>query len=187
MSLSGRKRDDGIDFYATPEWATEELLKKESFKGDILEPCSGSGAISKVLEKSGYNVISSDLREDEGVYGYGGIDLFEIEKTEATNIISNPPFFCATEVIEKCIDLIPEGGNVAMILKLSFLESARRYPFWKGTPLKKVYIFCKRVVFWNEILQLDDGKRGKHNGTIPFAWYIWEKGYKGEPIIDWIL
>lgn len=74
-----------------------------------------------------------------------------------------------------------------MILKLSFLESARRYEFWKKTPLKKVYIFCKRVVFWNEILQPDDGKRSKHSGTIPFAWYIWEKGYEGEPTIDWIL
>lgn len=107
MSLSGRKRDDGIDFYSTPEWATEELLKKEKFEGLILEPCSGSGAISKVLERTGYEVISSDLREDEGVYGYGGIDLFEIENTEAKNIISNPPYFCATEVIEKCLDLVP--------------------------------------------------------------------------------
>lgn len=187
MSLSGRKRDDGIDFYSTPKWAIEELLKKEQFSGSILEPFSGSGAISKVLENYGYTVYSSDLREDKNVYGYKGIDLFEIEKTIANNIISNPPYFCATEAIEKCLDLVPKGGNVAMILKLSFLESAKRYEFWKRTPLKKIYVFCKRVVFWNELLQPDDGTRSKHGGTIPFAWYIWEKGYKGEPTIDWIL
>ncbi|MCA1021494.1 hypothetical protein [Halobacillus litoralis] len=131
MSVSGRKRNDGIDYYATPEWATEALLKRERFEGKVLEPCSGAGAISKVLEKQGYEVESSDIREDEHVYGAKGIDMLKMEGTEAKNIVTNPPFFMATESVEKSLDLIPDGGKVAMILKLQFLEGQKRYEFFK--------------------------------------------------------
>lgn len=43
LSVAGRVRSDGVDFYATPEWATEALLEHEEFDGVILEPCSGAG------------------------------------------------------------------------------------------------------------------------------------------------
>jgi hypothetical protein len=187
LSVSGRVRSDGVDYYATPEWATEELIKREKFEGLILEPCSGAGAISKVLERNSYNVISSDIREDDHIYGEKGIDLLEIKSTVAKNIITNPPFFMATEAVEKSLELIPDGGKVAMILKIQFLEGQKRYKFFQETPLRRVYVFCKRVVFWNELMQVDDGNRSQHGGTICFAWYVWEKGYKGKPEIEWIL
>lgn len=186
LSVAGRVRSDGIDYYSTPEWATEELIKREKFEGIILEPCSGAGAISKVLEREGYKVISSDIRTDDHIYGEKGIDLLEIEKTEAQNVITNPPFFMATESVEKSLELIPDGGKVAMILKIQFLEGQKRYEFFQNSPLRRVYVFCKRVVFWNELMQVDDGNRSKHGGTICFAWYVWEKGYKGKPEIEWI-
>jgi hypothetical protein len=187
LSVSGRVRSDGVDYYATPEWATEELIKREKFEGLILEPCSGAGAISKVLEREGYSVISSDIREDDHIYGDKGVDLLSIESTEARNVVTNPPFFMATESVEKSLELIPDGGKVAMILKIQFLEGQKRYNFFQNTPLRRVYVFCKRVVFWNELMQPDDGNRSKHGGTIAFAWYVWEKGYKGKPEIEWIL
>jgi len=41
----------------------------ESFEGQIWEPACGDGAISRVLEAAGYQVISTDLI-DRG-YGQG--------------------------------------------------------------------------------------------------------------------
>ena len=58
------------DYYATDPQAVEELLKVESFDKNILEPCCGEGHISKVLEKHGYMVESSDLIDRE--FGRGG-------------------------------------------------------------------------------------------------------------------
>lgn len=187
LSVAGRVRSDGIDYYATPEWATEELIKRESFDGLILEPCSGAGAISNVLEREGYEVISSDIREDDHIYGDKGVDLLQIESTPAKNIITNPPFFMAMESVEKSLELVPDGGKVAMILKIQFLEGQKRYKFFQDTPLRRVYVFSKRVVFWNELIQTDESNRSKHGGTICFAWYVWEKGYTGKPEIEWIL
>ena len=42
-------RPDG-DFYPTPPYATQELLKREVFCGSIYEPACGDGAISEVLK-----------------------------------------------------------------------------------------------------------------------------------------
>ena len=179
ISIAGRKVNDGVDFYQTPRWAIEKLLEVETFDGDILEPCSGGGAISMVLEEYGYNVSSQDIRDDKGVYGKGGEDFFNYEG-EVDNIVTNPPYFCAKEFVEKALEV--SNGKVAMLLKLSFLEGAKRYEFFQNTPLKYVYVFCKRVTMYpaNE-------EKPKNSGTIAYAWYIWEKGYEGEATIKWLL
>lgn len=179
LSIVGRKNNDGIDFYQTPEWAIRKLLDKEIFTGEILEPCSGSGAISKVLESVGYKVYSQDLREDDNVYGEKGVDFFEFEGS-FSNIVTNPPYFCAKEFIEKSLDI--SSGKVAMLLKLNFLEGAKRYEFFKSTPLKKVYVFCKRITMYPE-----GEEKPKNSGTIAYAWFVWERGYKGSPQIDWLI
>ena len=52
-----REKDD---FYPTPIEATQALLDREKFTGNVLEPACGDGAMSKVLINNGYQVISSD-------------------------------------------------------------------------------------------------------------------------------
>jgi len=178
-SIAWRKRNDGIDFYQTPTWCVEKLLEKEGFEWKILEPCSWAGAISQVLEKNWYDVISQDIREDELVYWTKWKDFLEIWDWY-DNIITNPPYFIAQKFIEKSLEI--STWKVAMLLKLSFLESKWRYEFFKNTPLKKVYVFCKRVNMYSEWQPIP-----KNSWTIAYAWYVWEKWYKWEPIIDWII
>lgn len=69
-----------------------------------------------------------------------------------------------------------------MLLKLSFLEGVKRYSFFKKSPLKNIYVFCKRVTMHPFGME-----KPKNSGTIAYAWYIWEKGYKGNPQIDWLI
>jgi len=150
-------------FVETPRYVTEELLKEEKFEGNILEPCCGKGAISKVLKEQGYKVISSDLID----YGYGEIkDLFSINNV-FDNIITNPPFSLQIDMIEKLLSitnnklvLLWYGKNIG-----NLVESKRA----KG--LKKIILFDKRIN-WKET------KIGWK-----FAWYIWEKGYEGDVTI----
>ena len=60
------------DFYPTPSYVVEELLKREVFSGDIWECACGEGHISKVLKDNFYSVYSSDLVDR----GYGDIQDF---------------------------------------------------------------------------------------------------------------
>lgn len=78
------------EFYPTPPEAVRALLSVESFSGSIWEPACGDGAISKVLEAAGYQVISTDLI-DRG-YGAGGQDFLKSDRPLAKNIITNPPY-----------------------------------------------------------------------------------------------
>lgn len=180
-SIAWRKRNDWIDFYQTPTWCIEKLLEYEKFDWRILEPASWAGAISKVLEKEWYIVISQDIRNDDWVYWEKWIDfLKQTKQLPYSNIITNPPFIYAKEFVEKALEI--SDWKIAMLLKLSFLESKDRYEFFKNTPLKKVYVLCKRVTMYPEWTP-----EPENSWMIAYAWYIWEKWYKWEPIIDWII
>jgi len=178
-SIAGRKNSDCIDFYQTPKWAIDKLLEREKFDGVIAEPCCGNGAISRVLEAHGYSVLSSDIRTDQAVYGDKGIDFFS-SGSLADHIVTNPPYFCAQEFIEHA--LLLATGKVAMLLKLTFLESAKRHRFFQTAPLRTVYVFCNRVTMYP-----DNQPAPTNGGTIAYAWFIWEKGHVGAPEIAWLI
>ena len=65
LSIVGSSRNNGEreadDFYPTPPYAVEELLKREVFIGNIWECACGEGDISKVFKNKGFEVISTDL------------------------------------------------------------------------------------------------------------------------------
>lgn len=178
ISIAGRNKSDWVDFYQTPRWVTEKLLNKIVLSWTILEPASGSGSISKVLEEYGYSVKSQDIRTDERVYWEKWIDIFNCNDKYNT-IITNPPYFCAKDFIIKSLDI---ADTVIVLLKLQFLESVDRYEFFNNTHLKKVYIICRRVTMYP-----DWEPEPKNSWTIAYAWYVWEKWYDWKPEIEWIL
>ena len=79
----------GRDFYATPNWVTEALLRHIRFRGPIWEPCCGGGAISTVLRKHGYEVVSSDIAD-----WHPGVDFLASRSVRegCRSIITNPPY-----------------------------------------------------------------------------------------------
>ena len=99
-------------------------------------------------------------------------------------VITNPPFKYAREFIEKGLRQSYKG--VAMFLKIQFLEGKARKEFFKNTPLKYVYVFSGRQDPMRDGLALNPATNKKWGGTTCFAWYVWEKGYEGEPILKWI-
>jgi len=168
------------DYYATSPVAIDYLLEVEDFSDLILEPACGEGHLSKRLEEFGKRVVSTDLI-DRG-FGIGGIDFFKDELIFGGDIITNPPYRFAKEFIQKSLETVHSGAKVAMFLRIQFLESKGRYEFFKNNPPKKIYVFSGRMGC------AMNGEFGKHSvSAVPYAWYVWEKGYKGETVIDWIL
>lgn len=191
QSIAGRKVNTPTDFYETPTWATEALLEAESFHGGIWEPCSGHGAISKVLEQQYSPVISSDIMVGTDIYGGQGKDFLKEQlmpkgwASRIQNIVTNPPYRHAQEFVEHAIKLLPltteYSGKAAFLLKLTFLESAKRKKFFETYPPKKVWVFSNRVTMYPH-----GQPEPKNGGTIAYAWFVWEKGYNDSPRIGWI-
>ncbi|HTW72146.1 MAG TPA: hypothetical protein VME47_19845, partial [Acetobacteraceae bacterium] len=80
------------DFYATPSWVTEALLRHIRFRGQIWEPCCGDGAMSTVLARHGYTVVSTDIA-DRG-FGTPGVDFLACHTVPegCRSIVTNPPY-----------------------------------------------------------------------------------------------
>ena len=180
LSIVGSSRKNGErelnDFYPTPKYAIEELLKREKFYGNIWECACGEGDISDVLLSNQYKVRSSDLINR----GYGIVEDFFDSNYKANNIITNPPF-------KNALDFVLEAkkksdSKIAMFLKTVFLESEKRKSMFedKEYPLKTVYQFSKRVSLYKH------GVKMKNSGMIAYAWYVWDKNYNGKPTIEWI-
>lgn len=178
------------DFYATNPEAVERLLATGLFDDAkyILEPCVGMGHIADVLERHGKHVSGIDI-VDRG-YPDTVINDFLTVPTLAPvfyfdTVITNPPFSLAVEFIERSFDFVKEGGYVAMFLKLAFLETKGRREFFKKYPPKYVYVFPDRMnTFRNGEETNEEGKAWAT--TMATGWFIWEKGFTGEPIIRWL-
>lgn len=169
------------DYYATDPIAAELLLDIEPFSENIWECACGEGHLSKVIEARGFHVRSTDLI-DRG-YGKGGVDFLLCTEPFDGDIITNPPYKYAKEFVEKGIELVTEGHKVAMLLKLQFMEGKSRRELFDRYPPKTVWISTSRI---NCCKNGDFGKEQRSNNSAQaYAWYIWEKGFVGDPIIKW--
>lgn len=176
------------DYYATEPKAVELLLEQERFSPYVWECACGEGHISEVLKTHGYRVKSSDLY-DRGYEGTETIDFLTVRKEDidcdfSRDIITNPPYKYAKEFVEKALEISMDSTKVAMFLKLTFLESKSRKKLFEKYPPKVIYVSSSRLQCAKNG---DFEKYGKGIGTaVAYAWYVWEKGYKGDPIIKWI-
>ena len=174
----------GNDYYATPPQSTQALLGVLELNGSMLEPACGEGHISEVLKKNypGNEIVSTDL-VDRG-YGVGGIDFLEKEYDRTfDNVITNPPFKYMREFVEKSLEISTD--KVVMFGKIQFLEGRKRKEFLEKSPLKYVYVFSERQNPMRNGSSVDENGK-KWSSTMCFAWYVWEQGYEGEPIIRWL-
>ena len=174
------EREDN-DFYATEPKALELLLDIEEFDPYVWECACGKGHLSEVLKKRGYIVKSTDLI-DRG-YGEGGVDFLQTNERHNGDIITNPPYKYAQQFVEHALEVIPDGQRVAMFLKLTFLESKNRRELFKRYPPELIYVSSSR-------LQCALGglfeKYKQSGGTaVAYGWFIWRKGFTGEPRVRW--
>lgn len=161
------------DFYPTPEIATIKFLEHEKFKGEIWEPACGDGAISKVLQDSGYFTVSSDLIYRG--YGEGGVDFLR-STYHTENIVTNPPFKLANKFVNHA--LTHASKKVCFLLRLNFLESKTRIPLFRDFPFARLYVHASRIPF--------QVSPGSGSNAIAFAWFVWDYSHKGDPVIKWI-
>lgn len=179
---SDRQKDD---FYATDPKAIDGLKKVFDIPEVIYEPCCGMGHLSQRLIDLNHKVYSTDLI-DRG-YGTGGVDFLSVTEIpkDCNCILTNPPFKYATEMILHSLDLLSDGGYCIMFLKTIFLESKKRYDeLFSKYPPKYMFQFSSRCA----CAKNGDFEFQKRSGgsAVAFAWYVWQKGYKGDTIVRWI-
>lgn len=168
------------DYYATDPLAAHLLLEREGFSQNVWECASGENHLADVFRHYGYTVRTSDIvKRTPSTEVLDFLDC-DVQHWDG-DIITNPPYTNAQEFVEKALSVVSEGHKVAMFLRLQFLEGLHRYDLFKENPPKVVYVSSKRIRC---------GKEGEFNTSsssiIAYAWFVWEKGYKGATNIEWI-
>ena len=179
------------DYYATDPKSLEILLKK--LKKDNIElnkniwECScGEGHLSNVLENNGYKTTNTDLIDRGYNINFKQLDFLKTNTIFDGDILTNPPYKYAKEFVEHSIESINNNNYVIMFLKLQFLEGKKRKELFNKFPPKYVYVFSERqrCAMNGDFSKYSNS--GNTHGAVAYCWFIWQKGYYGEPIIRWI-
>ena len=186
-SFRGRAEDD---FYATNPIDVERFLNAYGqIAGTVLEPCIGQGHIAKVLQKHGNVVIRGiDIKDRNSGFITKITDFLTYEGYDSVfdYVITNPPYSLAEDFIRKSMKVVKDNGQVIMFLKLQFLEGAGREKLFSEYPPKYIYVCRKRAQPLRMGSEIDPATGKKWaSSTICFAWFVWEKDFKGEPKVRW--
>ena len=128
--------------------------------------------MSEVLKAAGYTVFSSDIA-GRGYKETEIIDFLEFKEVNSMDIITNPPYKYAKEFVKHALDISAAGTKIAMFLKLTFLESQFR----------TLYVSSARL----RCAKNGEFEKYKKNSTaVAYGWYVWVKGFKGKPVIEWV-
>lgn len=169
------------DFYATDPVAAELLLVIEPQLSRIYECACGEGHLAKVFDKYGKLAKASDIVNR----GYGEvIDFLKYhgyrEDLEYDDIVTNPPYKYSLEFVEHALECVRPGRFVCMFLKIQFLEGQKRKHFFLENPPVRVWVSSARIKC---AINGDFDANGQSAAC--YAWYVWQKGYKGKTELKW--
>ncbi|MDR0872217.1 MAG: methyltransferase domain-containing protein [Prevotellaceae bacterium] len=128
--------------YLTPDATADRMMHfagKYFTENNVLEPCCGTGQITKELLKDGYNVITFDNDKDLCEVAIKTLDLFgksnctvlsldfknyEQEDTHRNQIIANPPYEIAelTNFLEWIAEIQNCGGISILLMPKGFIN-----------------------------------------------------------------
>ena len=180
------------DFYATDPVALDRLLAclerdRVTLHTNIWECACGDGSLSKRLSEHRYRVFPTDLvqRDNASVKLIDFCDepWMHLDKDYWNgDILTNPPYKHASKFVENSLKCLPENHLSIMFLRLQFLESKSRLELFKKCPPRFIYVHSSRV----STRKNNDPKYAKRSSAVCFAWFVWQKGFSGEPTIRWI-
>lgn len=173
------KERESHDYYATEPRALELLLEQELFS-NVWECAVGEGHLAEVLKN--HNVLGRATDLIDRNYGEGGVDFLAETQTWGGDIITNPPYKYAQEFVEKGLELLQDGRKLALFMGIQFLEGKKRKKLFEKFPPRTVYVSSSRL----NCAMNGDFEKYNQNSARAYCWYVWEKGWHGDPVIKWI-
>jgi hypothetical protein len=170
-------RRDPNDFYIEPFWCGERLFAVEKFDGPIWDPAAGIGRIINAALKAGHATSATDLiARPKTIWPIKKLDFLKTRKiARGENIVCNPPFKIADAFVKHALKL--GAAKIAMLMPAGWIHGDERSRWLEKTPLRCIYFLAPRPSMPPGRVILAGIAPG--NGTTNFAWFVWERGYRG--------
>lgn len=167
---------DPHDWYVEPHECSAALFAAEDFSGRVWDPACGVGRILESARAAGLSAVGTDI-VNRGEACEAVLDFLNHEAIVGfDHIVSNPPFGCSEEFVQRAISSVPLGGKVAMLLPLVWITGFSSKRDWlPDSPLKTLMPISPRPSMPPGAVVMSGQKVG--NGTKDFAWFVWQRGY----------
>lgn len=190
--MTGTKKDSGYDRDPDDWYVENEACVRSLFDAmpwfranGAHDPCCGGGNIPHVAAKMGIAVSGAD-KVDRCNGGFP-VREFLSDNTRRKAIVTNPPFGIAIEIVKHALDVVDDGGYVAIIGQAKFLFSQARHPLFMRREMDRVLVLSKRPSMPPGKLLAEKGEEVRGNGFHDFCWFVWRVG-KTSPgaAISWL-
>lgn len=176
------------DYYATDPIASEWLLQLEEFGDVIIDNSYGAGHLMQPFIEKGYEVIGYDIKkrfQDDlpDNVSFHEKDFLTVSDSIKADVVFNPPYSKAAKFVEHTLSLVEDGCKVCAFLKIQFLEGKSRKLLFEKYPPRTVYVsssrlLCAKNASFEEMI-------AGGGSAVAYAWFVWEKGYKGITELKW--
>lgn len=185
---TGRRPLDG---YFTPEALAVSLVDRivaDGFwhGGHVMEPSAGKGAFVNAITAHQPQLIRAvDIDpercrelEDGSVAVVQCADFLKMPIDHPMELVlGNPPFNGAEAHVRHALSFRARFGAVAFLLRLAFLETQDRAPFWAEHPASKIYVLSERPSF-----------TGGGTDNCAYGFFVWANWWRGKTeleVISW--
>lgn len=186
-------RPGALDAFYTPDDVARACVATiaDDVRGRcVLEPHAGGGAFVRALLGHTTDVWAMDLNLQAPALAPGGApgrmcgDFLTDLPTGLGGawggdppawIVGNPPYNEAEAHARRALTTASAG--VAFLLRLAFLEGAKRRAFWREYPPAEVHVLVSRPSF-----------TGGGTDSAAYGWIVWRKGHVGPAhlhFLDW--
>lgn len=142
-----------FEAYETDRWAIEAVCEVETLPIRIVDPCAGTGIISKVLHERGYNIAAIDVVDWECLLPSTAIhwprslvcDFLTEFDTDLRGqaVVMNPPFSLACEFVDRARAL--GAQKVICFQRQAWRESEARREWWLANKPARVWVCGARA------------------------------------------
>jgi len=164
-----------LDYYATPSSVVEAILPHLPPAASVLDPCCGEGEILALTGAADTLGIELDhgraMAAMDVVCGLTVGDALAVDWPAAALCLFNPPWGRVQEFAAKAMAWRAQDPRrtVAMLARLTFLESAGRAAFHRTWP-SDVFVFSRRPRFRPDTSGTD---------SVTAAWFVFGPGRGG--------
>jgi hypothetical protein len=142
--------------------ATESLLRRERFVGEVYEPWHSDDGIADAIVQNGNAVFITS------------IDLRDYDR-RVKNIVTEPPLVVGCQRLDGGEVTVRKGlelasGKIAVLLPVAWMAGPASRRLFAETPIARIYVLTRKLRF----------RPGR------MAWYVFEKGVIEPPQIRWI-
>lgn len=190
-AIGGSRQEDlernTNDHYPTPPLATYALIEHEREHIEaarlfypVHEPAAGRGWMAKELSRY-FPVTASDLHSyPDPLYDIRtGVDFLATDHYSPV-IITNPPY--AKDMAQKFVEhSLLRSNYIAVLCRLTWAESRKRYSLFKKHPPTKILFFATRFSCNEEYFLSEKAE----SGMVAYAWWIWDKN-RSTSTFDWV-